>query len=625
MASEEELASDFARLVEESLAKPETSPTRFSSVRSWLATLIGAVPDQVNVSYISRGSANFRNRFGQRGFKEATALGVGILDEPAHRDSAVSFVREWLLEGLLVGPVAIGLRNPEGQWTLSDLVEIVPTPGVTSLVRVFPAIQVVTVEPPSRSVDYAPSVQGGLWMEITGNEIGERLIAPRSQDHWSYPLMTQVASGDFVVHYSTQRQAIVGISRAAGPAVESELEWPSASTGGQARPQPAWSVPLVGYRELSPPVTLADLRSKSTEIRSIHERLQKEKGDPLYFPFEVSSRRELRPQQAYLTRFPSEIAELFDQLHELRSTRLNTVVAERQPEETMEDLAERLFLPVGFLDRIRKLLLHKNQVIFYGPPGTGKTYVARQLARHMAREENAVVLVQFHPSYSYEDFVEGFRPSQAEAEGRFVLRDGPLKKIAVRASGSPNDPAFLLIDEINRGNVAKIFGELYFLLEYRGEKAQLLYSDEAFTLPKNLLIIGTMNTADRSIALVDAALRRRFHFVGFFPDEPPISRVLALWLDRNKPELKWVAELVRLANEKVGGRVGLIGPSHFLREDLSEEWVELIWQHSVMPYLEEQFFGDEPRLKGFEFARLKAEAKSLVSGAPAPDGSTTQS
>jgi len=129
--------------------------------------------------------------------------------------------------------------------------------------------------------------------------------------------------------------------------------------------------------------------------------------------------------------------------------------------------------------------------------------------------------VQFHPSYSYEDFVQGYRPND-EGSG-FVLRDGPLLRAAKRALESPSATHVLIIDEINRGNLAKVFGELYYLLEYRKSEITLLYADKPFRLPENLWIIGTMNTADRSIAIVDGALRRRFYFVPFFPDEPPID------------------------------------------------------------------------------------------------------
>lgn len=275
------------------------------------------------------------------------------------------------------------------------------------------------------------------------------------------------------------------------------------------------------------------------------------------------------------------------------------------PEETtLERLANDLFMPVEVLTRMARLLEAKRQLIFYGPPGTGKTYVARRLAEFIAGADGSVELVQFHPSYAYEDFVEGFRPAP-DGDG-FKLRPGPLKRFAEKALANPAATYVLVIDEINRGNVPKLFGELYFLLEYRDKEITLQYSDDPFRLPKNLLIIGTMNTADRSIALVDGALRRRFFFFPFFPDEPPVEGLLARWLAATKPELQWVDGVVERANQLLGDRHIAIGPSYFLNPDLDEEWVGMIWEHSVLPYIAEQLHGEPERVREFSLAALRA-------------------
>ncbi len=278
--------------------------------------------------------------------------------------------------------------------------------------------------------------------------------------------------------------------------------------------------------------------------------------------------------------------------------------AESGPASPLSALADELYLPERFLQRILRLLDDKGQTVFYGPPGTGKTFVARRLAEHIAGG-GMVEMVQFHPSYAYEDFVEGYRPRLVKGQVTYEVVDGPLKRIATHARAHPDFTHVLLIDELNRGNIAKILGELLFLLEYRDEKIQLQYSEEPFALPPNLKILATMNTADRSVALVDAALRRRFHFVAFFPDTAPIDRLLRLWLSDHQPELTWVADVVDRANAALADRNLAIGPSHFLKAGLTEELVELAWQYSVLPFLEEHFFGDPDRLEEFSLDHLR--------------------
>ena len=281
--------------------------------------------------------------------------------------------------------------------------------------------------------------------------------------------------------------------------------------------------------------------------------------------------------------------------------------SDRSPACSAQELADRLLLPADFLANIEFLLSDKRQVIFQGPPGTGKTFVARALADCLAGANERVRLVQFHPSYSYEDFVQGFRPALQTGQPGFELRNGPLVDAAERAKAEPEAKHFLVIDEINRGNLAKVFGELYFLLEYRDAELRLLYSDEPFVLPDNLYIIGTMNTADRSIALVDLALRRRFHFVEFHPDRPPVQGLLRRWVAQEADGIGWIADVVDRANEKLGDRQAAIGPSYFMRSDLDEEKVRLIWEHNVLPYVEEHLYGEHDRLAEFSLDRLRRE------------------
>jgi len=256
------------------------------------------------------------------------------------------------------------------------------------------------------------------------------------------------------------------------------------------------------------------------------------------------------------------------------------------------------------MDRERALL----QQLIALANGDVPLIVARKLARCLAGCDRRVTLVQFHPSYAYEDFVQGYRPTLIEAgQAAFELRSGPLLRAAEAARAEPGEKHFLIIDEINRGNLSKVLGELYFLLEYRNDPVRLQYSEDEFRLPKNLYFIGTMNTADRSIALVDLALRRRFNFVDFRPDKPPVKGVLVRWLEANHAELTWLARLVDRANKELDDHEAAIGPSYFMKADLTEALAERIWKHNVVPYLQEHLFGADDRLKAFEFDELRKE------------------
>ncbi|NLS78581.1 MAG: AAA domain-containing protein [Chloroflexi bacterium] len=256
-----------------------------------------------------------------------------------------------------------------------------------------------------------------------------------------------------------------------------------------------------------------------------------------------------------------------------------------------ERFLERTLLESRDLDELEALLSDKKQMVFYGPPGTGKTWVGQELAHYFTGSETGrVEIVQFHPSYSYEEFIEGIRPeAQKQGPPLFPVKPGVFRSFCEQARANPGSRYVMIIDEINRGNIAKIFGELMFLLEYRGKSVRLAYSGELFSIPENVYIIGTMNTADRSIALVDFALRRRFHFFRFDAD----SEILKRWIDRNsvsEPLASSILSFFDQVNNQIEDRDYKIGFSYFMRPGLKEEDLKRIWVYNIEPYLDEYFF-----------------------------------
>ena len=286
------------------------------------------------------------------------------------------------------------------------------------------------------------------------------------------------------------------------------------------------------------------------------------------------------------------------------------------------------YLSEVWLDRVMNLLRLKKQLVLQGVPGTGKTYVARCLARLLTRDcADCVRLVQFHPGYSYEEFVEGIRARGTEVNGRsevtFPVEDGVLCQFAEQAAARPSEPHVLVVDELNRGNLPRIFGELLYLLEYRDQAVTLPYSKRPFRLPDNLFLLATMNPLDRSAVQLDQALRRRFSFV----DMPSDAAVLASWLETHAPadaaDATFGPRVVHLfeeLNRRLARDLGpekQIGHSVFMVPDLDNEKLSAVWDHHVRPVLLDYLGGREDRLRDYAPERLLG-ARSEKRKAPKP-------
>lgn len=270
----------------------------------------------------------------------------------------------------------------------------------------------------------------------------------------------------------------------------------------------------------------------------------------------------------------------------------------KYPPYTKDDFLNKVYMDEDTYNTLTELLEAKYNVILQGAPGVGKTFAAKRLAYSIMgqKDTSRVAMVQFHQSYSYEDFIQGYRPSK---DG-FELVNGAFYKFCKEAEEDNERPYFFIIDEINRGNLSKILGELMMLIEKdkRGEKIKLLYSNEWFTVPQNVRIIGMMNTADRSLALMDYALRRRFAFFDFAPafSSEGFKNYLS---EKNSPKLEKLIAAVESLNSTISTDESLgdgfrIGHSYFCTDDeITDEWLKSVVEYEVIPLIKEYWF-DEP-------------------------------
>jgi len=269
---------------------------------------------------------------------------------------------------------------------------------------------------------------------------------------------------------------------------------------------------------------------------------------------------------------------------------------------TDDDFLSKVFMDSQQYETLVTLLEIKKNLILQGAPGVGKTFSAKRLAYSIigSKDTSRVMMVQFHQSYSYEDFILGFRPTK---DG-FELSSGPFYDFCKKAQDDEECKYFFIIDEINRGNLSKIFGELLMLIENdkRGERLRLLYSNELFSVPKNVYIIGLMNTADRSLAMIDYALRRRF---AFFEMEPAFDSVgfQALLESAEHSKLNALIEKIKELNIAVSKDESLgdgfrIGHSYFCTDgEVTDEWLATVINFEILPLLDEYWFEDKNKVE----------------------------
>lgn len=285
------------------------------------------------------------------------------------------------------------------------------------------------------------------------------------------------------------------------------------------------------------------------------------------------------------------------------------IIKDLEETYTKQDFLDEVYITERDYNFLVRLLDRKKNIILTGAPGIGKTFLSKRLAYSILgeKDDDKVKFVQFHQNYSYEDFIMGYKPSK---EG-FELKYGVFYNFCKKAEQNPDDKCFFIIDEINRGNLSKIFGELMMLIEnnYRGQSIHLAYGGEEFSVPKNIYIIGIMNTADRSIAMIDYALRRRFSFFDLkpaFENERFMDYIKSL----NSERLINLVEKIKILNKEIKEDFSLgegfcVGHSYFFSDEISKEcsldeidmYIEEIVEFDIIPLLKEYWFDDYDKLE----------------------------
>lgn len=306
------------------------------------------------------------------------------------------------------------------------------------------------------------------------------------------------------------------------------------------------------------------------------------------------------PQGSFFKLTDDEYDTLLDIIRESNSTPCGPT----SEKYTRESFLDEVFMSASSYEKLERLLRLKKNIILQGAPGVGKTFAAKRLAYSMmgVKDDDRVEMVQFHQNFSYEDFIMGYKPTE---NGGFKLTHGIFYNFCNKAKSNPDKDYFFIIDEINRGNLSKIFGELLMLIEnnYRGSSIKLAYTNEDFTVPKNVYIIGLMNTADRSLALIDYALRRRFSFFEMVPGFKSEGFMRYQQDIINHEMFDNVIAGIMSLNETIRqddslGAGFCIGHSYFCdREAFDKDWLENVINYDIVPMLKEYWFDDTAKCR----------------------------
>lgn len=345
--------------------------------------------------------------------------------------------------------------------------------------------------------------------------------------------------------------------------------------------------------------------SKESDGKRIYFKKEKTLTSPIDFSV-IKSEPELtgmeflvNPNGSFFHLTKDEYVTLLGLIYEENDNPLNGSPIEKYMEK---DFLSDVYMSEDDLNALQHLVQTKKNVILQGAPGVGKTFCARRLAWLMMKQkdDSRVAFIQFHQNYSYEDFVMGYKP-----EGNtFVLRNGLFYKLCMNAANNPGQDYFFIIDEINRGNLSKIFGELLMLIEngHRGEKLTLAYKDEKFSVPENIYIIGMMNTADRSLALIDYALRRRFSFFEMRPGFDTAG-FKAYQKSKNNATFDALVQMIKDLNREIAADDSLgvgfeIGHSYLCTEKTDiDRWMKSVVKYDIIPLLQEYWFDNRQQVK----------------------------